>query len=68
MEEKDQVTSWKKTGKYLIDRISEKAIYNKLAENAKAHQRRHGVEGTKYIDEESQRVQSREMRRRLIKH
>ena len=53
----------KKTGKYFIDRISEKAIYNKLAENAKAHRRRHGVEGTNCMDEESQRIQSREMRR-----
>ena len=47
----------------MIARISEKAICKKLAENAKAHRRRHGVEGTNYIDKESQRIQSRQMRR-----
>ena len=52
----------KKKGKYLINHAAEKAIYDCLAENAKAHRRRHGEEGTSYINEDSQRIQSREMR------
>ena len=52
----------KKKGKYFINRKTERAIYERLAENAKANRRRHGEKGTSYIDEESQRIQSREMR------
>ena len=52
----------KKKGKYLINCAAEKAIYDCVAENAKAHRRRHGEEGTSYINEDSQRIQSREMR------
>ena len=52
----------KKKGKYLVNRAAEEAIYDCLAENAKAHRRRHGKEGTSYKNEDSQRIQSREMR------
>ena len=52
----------KKKGKYLINGAAEKAIDDCLAENAKAHKRRHGEEGTSYINENSRRMQSREMR------
>ena len=52
----------KKKGKYLINRAAEKVIYDCLAENAKAHRRHHGEEGTSYIKEDSQRIQSREMK------
>ena len=52
----------KKKGKYLISRAAEKAIYDCLAENAKAHRRRHGEKGTSYINKDSQRIQSKEMR------
>ena len=53
----------KKQGSYLIDRGAENAIYNVLAENSKAHRRWHGEEGTSYLDEPSQRIQSRDMLR-----
>jgi hypothetical protein len=53
----------RKKGSYLIDREAETAIFNVLAENSKAHRRRHGEEGTVYMDEPSQRIQTREMLR-----
>ena len=52
----------KKKGKYLIDRKAEEAIYQWLAEHAKAHHRRHGELNTWYLDEGRQRLQNREMR------
>ena len=53
----------KKKGSYLIDRGAETAVFNVLAENSKAHRRRHGEEGTVYMDEPSQQIQTREMLR-----
>ena len=52
----------KKAGKYLIDRRAETSIYERLTEVAKARRRKHGEEGTSYIDEAFHRIQSREMR------
>ena len=52
----------KKAGKYLIDRRAETSIYERLTEVAKARRRKHGEEGTSYIDEASHRIQSRKMR------
>ena len=45
----------------MINRAAEKAIYDCLAENAKAHRRRPGEEGTSYTNKDPQRIQSREM-------
>ena len=53
----------KNKGKYRINRVAEDAIYQRLAEHAKAHRRRHGELNTSYLDEDAQRLQNREMRR-----
>ena len=53
----------KNKGKYRINRVVEDAIYQRFAEHAKAHRRRHGELNTSYLDEDAQRLQNREMRR-----
>ena len=61
-EKKNKMTNRKEERKIFINHKAERAIYERLAENAKAHRRRHGEKGTSYIDEKSWRVQSRQMR------
>ena len=51
----------KNKGKYRINRVAEDAIYQRFAEHAKAHHRRHGELNTSYLDEDPQRLQNREM-------
>ena len=53
----------KNKGKYRINRVAEDVIYQRLVEHAKAHRRRHGELNTNYLDEDSQRLESREMYR-----
>ncbi len=67
---KRKFTAWKKTlkfqsgknkGKFRVDRGAEKAIFNVLEEQLKAHFRRWGDEGTGYLESEKRRLSKKDI-------
>jgi hypothetical protein len=69
---KRKFKAWKQTlksqrgknkGKFRIDRGAEKAIFEVLEEQLKAHHRRWGDEGTGYLESEKRRLHKKDMRR-----
>ena len=50
--------SVKGKGKYRMNRVAEEAIFQVIAEHAKAHHRRHVELETGYVDEQMQRLQA----------
>jgi hypothetical protein len=69
---KRKFKAWKQTlksqrgknkGKFGIDRGAERAIFEVLEEQLKAHRRRWGDEGTGYLESEKRRLHKKDMRR-----